>query len=36
MSTDEITCTGVLEMHPKGYGFLRETGKNFRAGAKDV
>ncbi len=36
MSTEEITCTGVLEMHPKGYGFLRETGKNFRAGAKDV
>lgn len=36
MSAEAITCTGVLEMHPKGYGFLRESGKNFRAGANDV
>ena len=36
MSTAETTCTGVLELHPKGYGFLRESGKNFRAGSKDV
>ncbi len=36
MSTAETTCTGVLEMHPNGYGFLREPGRNFRAGANDV
>lgn len=36
MSLAEETRTGVLELHPKGYGFLRDATKNFRVGAHDV
>jgi transcription termination factor Rho len=36
MSTAERTHTGVLEMHPKGYGFLRDPSRNFKAGLADV
>ncbi len=36
MSTAERTHTGVLEMHPKGYGFLRDPARNFKAGSGDV
>jgi transcription termination factor Rho len=30
------TFTGVLEMHPKGYGFLRDPKRNFKPGVNDV
>ena len=36
MSTAERTHTGVLEMHPKGHGFLRDPARNFKAGTTDV
>lgn len=36
MSTAEQTCSGVLEMHPNGHGFLRDPARNFKAGAQDV
>ncbi|WP_435016870.1 transcription termination factor Rho [Tundrisphaera sp. TA3] len=36
MSTAERTHSGVLEMHPKGYGFLRDPSRNFRVGSGDV
>ena len=36
MSTAERTHSGVLEMHPKGYGFLRDPARNFKAGTSDV
>jgi transcription termination factor Rho len=37
MSAAELTtCTGVLELHPKGYGFLRNPAQNFKAGTNDV
>jgi transcription termination factor Rho len=36
MSTAERTQTGVLEMHPKGYGFLRDPKRNFKPGLNDV
>ena len=36
MSTAEHTCSGVLEMHPKGYGFLRDPARNFKVGTNDV
>ncbi len=36
MSTAERTHSGVLEMHPKGYGFLRDPARNFKAGTDDV
>jgi transcription termination factor Rho len=36
MSTAERTQTGVLEMHPKGYGFLRDPKRNFKAAPGDV
>jgi transcription termination factor Rho len=36
MSTVEQTQTGVLEMHPKGYGFLRDPKRNFKPGVNDV
>ena len=36
MSTAESTRTGVLEMHPKGHGFLRDPKRNYKAGADDV
>ncbi len=36
MSTAERTHSGVLELHPKGYGFLRDPARNFKAGLTDV
>jgi len=36
MSTVESTCSGVLELHPKGYGFLRDPARNFKPGNTDV
>jgi transcription termination factor Rho len=36
MSTAERLSHGVLEVHPNGYGFLRDPKRNFRAGAGDV
>jgi transcription termination factor Rho len=36
MSTAERTHSGVLEMHPKGHGFLRDPARNFKAGTTDV
>jgi transcription termination factor Rho len=36
MSTAESLSHGVLEMHPKGFGYLRDPKRNFRAGATDV
>ena len=36
MSTAETTFTGVLEMHPKGHGYLRDPARNFKAGTNDV
>ena len=36
MSTALNPCSGVLEMHPKGYGFLRDPARNFKAGSNDV
>jgi transcription termination factor Rho len=36
MSLAEQTCSGVLEMHPKGYGFLRDPARNFKIGSNDV
>ena len=36
MSTAAQTYTGVLEMHPRGHGFLRDPARNFRVGQDDV
>jgi transcription termination factor Rho len=36
MTNAETTRTGVLELHPKGYGFLRDPARNYRATAGDV
>jgi transcription termination factor Rho len=36
MSTAERTHSGVLEMHPKGYGFLRDPARNFKVATSDV
>src|SRR4051812_20567891 len=36
MSTAESTRTGVLELHPKGYGFLRDPKRNYKAAQDDV
>jgi transcription termination factor Rho len=33
---DEQMCSGVLELHPKGYGFLRDPARNFKANTNDV
>lgn len=35
-TTLDVTRTGVLELHPKGYGFLRDPGRNYRVGIDDV
>ena len=35
MSTADVTYTGVLELHPRGHGFLRDPARNFRVGAGD-
>ncbi|WP_435006236.1 transcription termination factor Rho [Tundrisphaera lichenicola] len=36
MSTAERTHSGVLEMHPKGYGYLRDPARNFKINTSDV
>ncbi len=36
MDTAESTYTGVLELHPKGYGYLRDPARNFRINTNDV
>jgi transcription termination factor Rho len=36
MSTVETSCSGVLEMHPNGHGFLRDPARNFKVGSNDV
>ena len=36
MSTAERMLSGVLEMHPKGYGFLRDPARNFKAAHGDA
>ncbi len=36
MSTAERTHSGVLEMHPKGYGYLRDPARNYKVNATDV
>jgi transcription termination factor Rho len=36
MSMDERASSGVLELHPKGYGFLRDPARNYKAGGNDV
>ena len=30
MSTAETTCRGVLELHPRGHGVLRDPARNFK------
>jgi transcription termination factor Rho len=36
MSLEDRTCTGILELHPKGYGFLRDPARNYKAGSHDI
>ena len=36
MSVPEQSCSGVLEIHPRGHGFLRDPARNFTAGTGDV
>jgi len=36
MSKSEASCSGVLEMHPKGHGYLRDPARSFKIGANDV
>ncbi len=36
MSTAELSCSGVLEIHPRGHGFLRDPARNFKAASNDV
>ena len=36
MSFVGSSCTGVLEMHPRGHGYLRDLARNFKAGTEDV
>ncbi len=36
MSTVDSTRSGILELHPKGFGYLREPSRNYKAGADDV
>jgi transcription termination factor Rho len=35
MPRDDHSVQGVLELHPKGYGFLRNPAKNYAAGPAD-
>ena len=32
----ENTATGVLELHPRGHGYLRDPSRNFKVGTQDV
>ncbi len=36
MPHDQRSARGVLEMHPKGYGFLRDSARNFAAQSGDA
>jgi transcription termination factor Rho len=36
MSMDEQNCSGVLELYPKGFGFLRDPARNYKAGKNDI
>jgi transcription termination factor Rho len=36
MSTAAIVRTGVLELHPKGHGYLRDPKRNYKAAQDDV
>ena len=36
MSRDDQSTQGVLEMHPKGYGFLRNAARNYVAQQADA
>jgi transcription termination factor Rho len=36
MSTAENTKSGVLELHPKGHGFLRDPARNYKVNPRDV
>src|SRR6516225_7773187 len=36
MARDDQSQQGVLEMHPKGFGFLRNAARNYSAGQADV
>ncbi len=33
---DDQSAQGVLELHPKGYGFLRNASRNYSAQATDA
>src|SRR5439155_25259296 len=35
MSRDDHTVQGVLELHPRGFGFLRNPAKHYVAGQAD-
>ena len=35
MTTAEFTHSGVLELHPKGHGYLRDPARNFRVNSGD-
>lgn len=36
MSLADGLCSGVLELHPKGHGYLRDPARNFKVGPKDA
>jgi transcription termination factor Rho len=36
MSQEDQSVQGVLELHPKGYGFLRDRGRSYAAGQADA
>jgi transcription termination factor Rho len=36
MSVADGVCSGILELHPKGHGYLRDPARNFKAGPNDA
>ena len=36
MARDDQSAQGVLELHPKGYGFLRNAARNYVAQSADA
>jgi transcription termination factor Rho len=36
MSTAEQTRTGILELHPRGFGFIRDPKRNYKPGPDDA
>ena len=36
MSTADLSCSGVLEIHPRGHGYLRSLARNFKAMTGDA